>query len=94
MPVVSTVAQGGVTLGWNRAWRYFSSYPQLQSLFILNNDVAVPPGAFMKLHRALLKESSPGEHCLLHHQSIVELILADHIIVCVVFCSDYGANVR
>jgi hypothetical protein len=41
-------------MNMNRAWKYFTSYEGLQSLFIMNNDISVAAGTFVKLHRCQL----------------------------------------
>ena len=61
IPVFTTGRKTGVTASMNRAWKYFLSYPQLQSLFILNNDISVEPGSFTKLHNCLQHPTLPGE---------------------------------
>jgi hypothetical protein len=43
-----------------KAWRYFTSYDHLQTLVILNNDVTVVPGTFIKLHRCAQKTKASG----------------------------------
>ena len=58
-PVLSLAKNKGATHGMNRAWQYFTAHPELQSLFILNNDIIVSEGTFVKLHRCLM-EAAPG----------------------------------
>ena len=50
IPVFSTVWASGNTANMVRAWKYFSSYSVLQTMFIMNNDITVVPGTFNKLH--------------------------------------------
>lgn len=60
IPVLTTGHMTGNTMNWNRAWRYFSSYPQLKLLYILNNDITVVPGTFSKLARCSMATDLPG----------------------------------
>jgi hypothetical protein len=43
-----------------QAWQYFTAHPELQTLFIVNNDVIVSKGAFSKLHRCLMNAPVGG----------------------------------
>jgi glycosyltransferase involved in cell wall biosynthesis len=59
-PVFTTARMTGNTMNMNRAWKYFTSYEGLQSLFIMNNDISVAAGTFVKLHRCEMLSSVPG----------------------------------
>lgn len=59
-PVFSVPTGYGLTSSMNRAWKYFTSFDALQSLFIMNNDIQVAPRAFTKLHRCLMKQPVAG----------------------------------
>ena len=59
-PVMTTGRMTGNTANMNRAWKYFSSYPGLQSVFIMNNDIQVAPGTFTKLNRCAMAAPYPG----------------------------------
>ena len=66
IPVIGTTCMTGNTANMVRAWKYFLSYPQLQTLFILNNDIDVVGGTFTKLNRCLRSlgnETSCEFHC-------------------------------
>ncbi len=59
-PVFSVPSSYGLTSGFNRAWKYFTSFPKLQAMFLLNNDVTVPKDAFSRLHRCMMNMETPG----------------------------------
>jgi hypothetical protein len=59
-PVFTVPTSYGLTSSMNRAWKYFTSFDALQSLFIMNNDIQVAPTAFSKLHRCLMKQPVAG----------------------------------
>lgn len=62
IPVLTTGRMTGLTASMNRAWQYFTSYPQLQSMFILNNDVQVANDTFNRLHRCATHMPVSGKH--------------------------------
>lgn len=59
-PVLGLQKNGGATQGMNRAWQYFTAHPELQSLWVLNNDILVSEGAFTNLHRCAMTMPTPG----------------------------------
>ena len=59
-PVLGLARNKGATHGMNRAWQYFTAHPELQSMFILNNDIIVAEGTFSKLHRCTMSMPTPG----------------------------------
>ena len=59
-PVFSVPHGHGLTSSMNRAWKYFASFDVLQTLFLMNNDIQVAPGAFKKLHRCSMNQPGPG----------------------------------
>jgi GT2 family glycosyltransferase len=67
-PMFTTARMTGNTMNMNRAWKYFTSYEGLQSLFIMNNDISVAAGTFVKLHRCQLEAPVSGK-CLFRRVS-------------------------
>ncbi len=67
--------QTGLSGSMLRSWKYFTSYEGLQSLFIINNDVTITPGSFLKLHNCAMSEPHTGT------VAPVLLLFTGHLIV-------------
>lgn len=85
VPVISTVRTSGNTAGMLRAWKYFSSYPQLQFLVVMNNDLKVVPGSFERLYRCAQAMNETG-NALSSIRAIAITVIIEVLLIYVCRC--------
>ena len=49
-----------MTRGWNSAYKLFLESPQYEALFVVNNDIIFPPGAFTRMADVLRAIPGPA----------------------------------